>query len=149
MLRLAADAESAATSVTASDVPNFLMQITGTENVLVSLLAIFTLVIGVAVTGGVGYLTYLNWKDEQYIKKLTDPSSPEYRELQMRAKALDSKPSGKKKSVLDTIEEMEKPSKPVMNIPSEPGHLPASSLHVAAAFPAPPLPCFSGLAFPP
>ncbi|EKX45874.1 hypothetical protein GUITHDRAFT_163157 [Guillardia theta CCMP2712] len=121
-LLLAADAEPAVTPVTAGETPNLLMQITGTENVLVSVLAIFALVMGIAVTGGVGYLTYLNWKDEQYIKRVTDPSSPEYRELQMRARALERSESGKKKSVLDAIEEMEKPARPTMNIPSEPGN---------------------------
>jgi len=61
--------------------PTILEQIMGGEDIVLTLIATITLVLGVVVTAGAGYVTFTSWQEDQYRNKLQDPESAEYKEL--------------------------------------------------------------------
>jgi len=73
--------------------PTLMEQIMGGDDLVLTLMASITLLLGVVVTVGAVYLTVVNYQEEQYKEKLSDASSAEYREMAKEIMALEAEVS--------------------------------------------------------
>ena len=122
----AKSAVGAAVGATQVADPGIISQIFGSDSPILTAMALVTLGAALFVTGGVVYLTYVNWMDEQQLKKMGDPSSAEFKNVQQEQMKLEmiEKSKGGRAAKSKALQELSSMNdyKPKMNIPNEPGN---------------------------